>query len=135
MSSIQVKRPVAIKVIMTEDFRKQILDETSDSLKKNEEMFAQAESMYEKTKKGGASVEDLTNIKKQLEFEKVRLADIKKDMEVKMNAFKNVPEGQEIVFRILEGPVDVKEGDDIQKILKGAEIVVKDWKVVELRGL
>ncbi len=52
-----------------------------------------------------------------------------------MNAFKNVPEGQEIVFRILEGPVDVKEGDDIQKILKGAEIVVKDWKVVELRGL
>ncbi len=135
MSSIQVKRPVAIKVIMTEDFRKQILDETSDSLKKNEEMFAQAESMYEKTKKSGASVEDLTNIKKQLEFEKVRLAEIKKDMEVKMNAFKNVPEGQEIVFRILEGPVDVKEGDDIQKILHGAEIVVKDWKVMELRGL
>ncbi|MBR0518566.1 hypothetical protein IJJ97_02120 [bacterium] len=134
MSSIQVKRPVAIKVIMTEDFRKQILDETNETLKKNEEMFAQAESMYEKTKKGGASVEDLTNIKKQLEFEKVRLADIKKDMEVKMNAFKNVPEGQEIVFRILEGPVDVKEGDDIQKILKGAEIVVKDWKVMELRG-
>jgi len=135
MSSIQVKRPVAIKVIMTEDFRKQILDETTDSLKKNEEMFAQAESMYEKTKKSGASVEDLTNIKKQLEFEKVRLAEIKKDMEVKMNAFKNVPEGQEIVFRILEGPVDVKEGDDIQKILHGAEIVVKDWKVMELRGL
>ena len=98
-------------------------------------MFAQAESMYEKTKKSGASVEDLTNIKKQLEFEKVRLAEIKKDMEVKMNAFKNVPEGQEIVFRILEGPVDVKEGDDIQKILHGAEIVVKDWKVMELRGL
>ncbi len=135
MSSIQVKRPVAIKVIMTEDFRKQILDETTESLKKNEEMFSQAEDMYEKTKKSGASKDDLTNIKKQLEFEKVRLADIKKDMEVKMNAFKNVPEGQEIVFRILEGPVDVKEGDDIQKILKGAEIVVKDWKVVELRGL
>jgi len=135
MSSIQVKRPVAIKVIMTEDFRKQILDETTESLKKNEEMFSQAEDMYEKTKKSGASKDDLTNIKKQLEFEKVRLADIKKDMEVKMIAFKNVPEGQEIVFRILEGPVDVKEGDDIQKILKGAEIVVKDWKVVELRGL
>ncbi len=49
MSSIQVKRPVAIKVIMTEDFRKQILDETTESLKKNEEMFSQAEDMYEKT--------------------------------------------------------------------------------------
>ena len=135
MSSIQVKRPIAIKVIMTEDFRKQILDETTESLKKNEEMFSQAEDMYEKTKKSGASKDDLTTIKKQLEFEKVRLADIKKDMEAKMNAFKNVPEGQEIVFRILEGPVDITEGDDIQKILKGAEIVVKDWKVVELRGL
>ena len=63
MSSIQVKRPVAIKVIMTEDFRKQILDETTESLKKNEEMFSQAEDMYEKTKKSGASKDDLTNIK------------------------------------------------------------------------
>ena len=135
MSSIQVKRPITIKVIMTEEFRKQILDETSESLKKNEEIFAQAEDMYEKTKKSGASHSDLTNIKKQLDFERTRLADIKKDMEVKMNAFKNVPEGQEIVFRVLEGPVDVKEGDDFQKILHGAEIVVKDWKVIELRGL
>jgi 5-bromo-4-chloroindolyl phosphate hydrolysis protein len=135
MSSIQIKRPVTIKVIMTEAFRKQILDETSESLKKNEEMFAQAENMYQKTQKSGASEEDLTIIRKQLELERARLADIKKDMEVKMQAFKNVPEGQEIVFRILEGPVDVKEGDDIQKILHGAEIVVKDWKVTELRGL
>ena len=31
--------------------------------------------------------------------------------------------------------VDVKEGDDFKKILHGAEIVVKDWKVIELRGL
>lgn len=135
MSSIQVKRPITIKVIMTEEFRKQILDETSESLKKNEDIFAQAEDMYEKTKKSGASHSDLTNIRKQLDFERTRLSDLKKDMEVKMNAFKNVPEGQEIVFRILEGPVDVKEGDDIQKILHGAEIVVKDWKVTELRGL
>lgn len=135
MSSIQIKRPVTIKVIMTEAFRKQILDETSESLKKNEEMFVQAENMYQKTQKSGASEEDLTIIRKQLELERARLADIKKDMEVKMQAFKNVPEGQEIVFRILEGPVDVKEGDDIQKILHGAEIVVKDWKVTELRGL
>lgn len=135
MSSIQIKRPVTIKVIMTEAFRKQILDETSESLKKNEEMFVQAENMYQKTQKSGASEEDLTIIRKQLELERARLADIKKDMEVKMQAFKNVPEDQEIVFRILEGPVDVKEGDDIQKILHGAEIVVKDWKVTELRGL
>ena len=134
MSSIQVKRPVAIKVIMTEEFRKQILDETSESLKKNEEMFVQAESMYEKTKKSGASEDELSIIRKQLDLEKARLGEIKKDMEMKMNAFKQVPEGQEIIFRVLEGPVDVKEGDDFKKILHGAEIVLKDWKVVELRG-
>ena len=40
MSSIQVKRPVAIKVVMTEEFRKQILDETSESLKKNKDFKA-----------------------------------------------------------------------------------------------
>ena len=134
MSSIQVKRPVAIKVVMTEEFRKQILDETSESLKKNEEMFVQAEGMYEKTQKSGASEDELKVIRKQLDFEKSRLGEIKKDMEVKMHAFQQVPEGQEIVFRVLEGPVDVKEGDDFKKILNGAEIVLKDWKVIELRG-
>lgn len=134
MGTIEVKRPVTVKVIMTEDFRKQILDETLETLKKNEETFAKAEELYEKTK-GCGDKDTLAAISKQLEIEKARFAEIKKDMDIKMKAFKNVPEGDEISFRILEGTVPVKEGDDIRTVLQNAEIILKDWKVVELRGI
>lgn len=135
MGTIEIKRPVAVKVIMTEDFRKEILDETMATFKKNEETFAHAEELYKRTKTSGAPKEQLEAIKRQLDVEKARFEEMKRDMEAKMEAFKNVPEGEEIAFRILEGPVSVKEGDDFKKVLGTAEIVLKDWKVVELRGV
>ncbi len=134
MSAIEIKRPVAVKVIMTEAFRKQILDETYETLNRNENTISQAEAMYEKTKANGGDAVVLEKINKQLEIEKARFQELKKEMDLKIQAFKSVKEGDEIAFRILEGPVSVKEGDDMHQILQGAEIVLKDWKVVELRG-
>lgn len=134
MGAIEVRRPVAVKVIMTEDFRKEILADTEGSLKKHEATFEQAEEVYHKAKSSGAPKDQLEAIRQQLEIERARFAELKKDLEVKMEAFRNVAEGEEIAFRILEGPVTVNEGDDIKRVLGGAEIVVKDWKVVELRG-
>lgn len=133
MDSIEIKRPVAIKAIMTESFRAQILKETEETWKTHEASFRQMESLYEQSKKSGA----LRNpeIEKQIQIERVRLSEIKKEMEKKVKEFESVADGEEVLFRVIEGPVNVKQGDDIRQILSGAEIVVKDWIVTAVRGL
>ncbi len=132
MESIEIKRPVVIKAIMTESFRSQILQETTDTWKNHENAFNQLEAMYQKTKAAGS----LSNpsIEKQIELERARLGEIKKEMDARVNEFKSVPNDQEVVFRVMEGPATIKVGDDLQKFLSSAEIVIKDWKVIEFRG-
>jgi len=44
-------------------------------------------------------------------------------------------DGTEIVRGILEGWVEVGEGDDLMKALGGTEIVTKDGKVVAIREI
>ena len=133
MNSIEIKRPVAVKALMTESFRAQILKETEDTWKTHEAAFKQMESLYEQSKSSGA-MKNLA-IEKQIELERARLSEIKNEMELKIKEFKSVPEGEEVLFRVIEGPVTVKQGDDLKQILTGAEIVVKDWKVMEFRGI
>jgi len=132
MESIKIIRPVVIKAIMTESFRTQMLKETEDTWSTHEKAFKQMESLYENGKKTG-SIKN-SDLEKQIELERTRLTQLKMEMDIRVKEFKSVPEGDEVLLRIIEGPVNVKVGDDLQTILSNSEIVMKDWKVIELRG-
>lgn len=132
MVSVDVRRPIVIKAVMTESFRQQVIEDTEKTLKNHEAVFAQLEALYEKNKE--IATAPMTAIDKQMEFERARLADIQAEMQKKLTEFRAVPEGDEIVYAVVEGVVNVKVGDDLQKLLVSAEIVMKDFKVVELRG-
>ena len=132
MDSIEIRRPVFVKAIVTESFRKLVLDDTESAVKNHEAMFKQMEELYEKNKNIAAA--PLLEMEKRILLERARLAEIKKEMAKRISDFKAVPEGEEILFNIMEGTVSVKVGDDLKKTLSSAEIVMKDFKVVELRG-
>ncbi len=132
MESIEVRRPIVVKAVMTENFRELVLKDTAETLKNHEVMFKQLEDLFEKNKDITAT--PMAAIEKQMTFERNRLEDIKKEMDARVKDFKSVPDGQEVVYAVVEGIVPVKVGDDLTKVLASAEIVMKDFKVVELRG-
>lgn len=120
MSFISIKRPVIVKVIMTENFRGQLISEaeiTIADIKKNIEAL---EKIPQKIPaEGQLNLNDLKKLKDELEW--------------KIKEFQQVKVDTELPFRVFEGTVDLKIGDNFLEKVTKAEVVIKDWKVIEIR--
>lgn len=132
IDSIELKRPVAVKAIMTDDFRTHLINETTETVKKQEEAFKQVEAMIEQQK--AANNPELEKIVSQFENEKARLEQLKKEMDWRVSELKSIPNDTEINFKLFEGSVTIKPGDNIFDKMSNTEVVIKDWVVQEIRG-
>lgn len=136
MDTIDVKRPVMIKVIMTEGFRKQLIDEAKATI---ERIDANLNTIEEEGKKQIEALEEsesekAASMKSQIELDRDRLFQMKSELQWKIKEVENIEEGAELPFRIVEGSINIKVGDDVLEKMSKTEIVVKDWKVVEIRN-
>ena len=97
------------------------------------QMDVQSRGYIENLRKKGA-VQQLNDFKKQLQQERARQTAAKSDLLMKIEQAKKLVIGTEFVQGPLEGPVEVKIGDNLYKKVGGAEIIVKDGVVQEIRG-
>jgi hypothetical protein len=136
-NSIELKRVVMVKAIVTEAFKDNLVKELDRAVKNLEmqggQMEDQAKKYMEDLKKKG-QVAQITSFKAQLEEEKARQAASKADLTMKMDQSKKLVLGTEFVQGPLEGPVDVSIGDNLYKKVGAAEIIVKDGIIQEIRG-
>jgi len=133
--SIDIKRPVVVKVIMTEPFRAQLVSEAKETIKNIEENL---DSMEMEARKQIAATQ-ITNphqasmLTQQLEAEKERLIGMRGELDWRIREVQNVEIGAELPFRIFEGSVTINVGDNFLGKMSQTEVVIKDWKVVEIR--
>lgn len=120
--SIEVRRPVSVKVVMTPAFREQLTAEALDTLARIDRNLSIIEGQT--TPRGP-----------QQDAEHDRMTQLKAQLEWRMREVEGVEDGAELPFRSFEGTVTISEGDDFLEKVAQAEIVLCDWKVVELRGL
>lgn len=120
--SIEVRRPVSVKVIMTPAFREQLTAEALDTLARIDRNLSIIEGQA-------------TPRSPQQEAEHAHMTQLKAQLEWRMREVEGVEDGAELPFRSFEGTVAISEGDDFLEKVAHAEIVLRDWKVVELRGL
>lgn len=136
MDSIEIKRPVLIKVIMTDDFRDQLTSEAEATLARIEEnieiLDKECEKKAEELKE---KPEELKQFKDAVNADKERLAQMKAELDLRTQQLNNAANGEEYPFRVFEGPVVVKVGDNMMDKVSKTEIVLKDWKVVEIRNV
>jgi hypothetical protein len=69
-----------------------------------------------------------------MDFELDRLNQMKAELTLRMSQMENAQDGEEFPFRIFEGSVQVKVGDNLMEKVSKTEIVMKDWQVVEIRN-
>lgn len=130
-----VQRPVAIKVVMTQQFREQLISEARETINRIEENLKQIEADSRKY----ISTLDLQNpqqaavASQQYESEKERLLRMKGELEWRIKEVEGLGEGIEVPFRVFEGPVEIEIGDNLLDKVTKAEIVIKDWKVIDIR--
>ncbi len=141
--SIQLTRQVAIRTIVTENFKTQVSEEIARNLQQIETEMQQMEFRVKRAiadleKKAGASatVDDkaqIGNLRAQLETEKIRLNQLKEDMQGQSKALVELPIGSVVTQFTLESPVEVKVGENVFQKLEGGEILVKDGIVQEIK--
>jgi hypothetical protein len=134
---IELKRVVMVKAIVTEAFKQNLVKELERAVANIDTQVAQiggrSKSYLDNLKKKGM-MQKAAAFKHQMEEEKARQAAAKSDLMMKIEDAKKLQLGSEFVQGPLEGPVDVSVGDNLYKKVGGAEIIVKDGIIQEIRG-
>ncbi len=136
--SLELKRIVMVKAIVTEAFKENLIRELERAVKnidmQEQQIEAQSKTYLEDLKKKGL-MQQMTQFKSQLANEKARVTASKADLTAKIAEAKNLVLGSEFVQGPLEGPVVVKAGDNLYKKVGAAEIIVKDGVITEIRNV
>lgn len=125
MDSLTVMHNVPVKVVMTESFRLQVVEQVRSSLAELDQESARLNEFLDQAAEA--------DFRQRLEGELQRIAYQKQQLEWRIKEAESVEEGAELFFQTLPSLLQVKVGDNLQDKM-GVEVLLKDWKVVEIRG-
>lgn len=135
MDSMTLKCPVTIKAKVTEELKQRLTAETDEALQGVELELQQIEFHAKRllAEQAKQDAQGLVALRQQIEAEKQKRLEFKNEMLAKLKATQELELGSEIVRGQLERVVDVKVGDDLNKIM-GSEILLEDGKVLAFRS-
>jgi type II secretory pathway component PulJ len=139
VDAIQLIRQVAVRAIVTENFKNQVGQEIQRNLQQIDAELQQLEFKAKRAigeaekRAGGEAKVQADAIRQQAETEKVRLIQMKDEMQGQLQALAELPVGSVITQFTVENPVEVRIGENIFQRLEGGEILVKDGIIQEIR--
>ncbi len=143
VETIQLIRQIAVKAIVTENFKNQVGAEINRNL---QQIDAELQQLDFKGKRAIADIEkragqpvaaetkiQIETIRNQVEAEKLRLLQLREEMQGQSQALAELPLGSVVTQFTVENPVEVRIGENIFQRLEGGEILVKDGVIQEIR--
>ena len=141
--SISLIRQIAVRAIVTDNFKTKVSNEITRNI---QQIDAELQQLEFKGKRAIADIEKKTGgmvsadarvqidtIRSQVEQEKVRLLQLKEEMQGQAQALTELPVGSVVTQFTVENPVEVRIGENIFQRLEGGEILVKDGVIQEIR--
>lgn len=135
---VELKRVVMVKAIVTEKFKENLVKELERAVNNIDSQMGmieeRAQSYLDQLKQKGLN-QKAAAYKQQINDERTKQAAAKADLMMKIEEAKRLQLNTEFVQGPLEGPVTVSVGDNLYKKVGGAEILVRDGIIEEIRGL
>jgi len=135
MAGITITRPIALRVIVTEQFKQEMekeLQEAADTAQRRiDQIDFQARRVLADLQR--TDLNQAMQVRQQIEAEKGRQDSVKKELLDRVKEVHELEMGTEFPRGTLEGLVEIKQGDNLYDKLTAAEIVIKDGVVVEIR--
>lgn len=132
---MEIRQPVAVKVILTEATKQQIIQEQrrqiEQVLNEIEQIDVQGKEAIEQAMT--QSGELAQQVRMQVENEKNIREQRREELFQQMQQVQQLELGTELQNMTVETVVHVNPGDDWNRILQGSEIIVRDGIVVEIR--
>ena len=125
MDSLTVLQNVPVKVVMTEPFRGQLIEQIRISLSELDQESARLQEFLQQAAE--------PEFRSRLEQDIHRVAYQKQQLEWRIREAESVAEGAELFFQTMPVLTELKVGDHFQEKM-GLEVLLKDWQVVAIRG-
>ncbi len=135
--SVNIKRSVILRSIVTETLKKELHDELQEAIREIDARVAQLEigTRAYITDLQRSNIQQAMAVKKQVEAEKAKQTDLKEELVRRDKMVQELELDKEIVRGQLESQVEVNVGDNLAELLSGVEIVTKDDVVVDIRTI
>jgi hypothetical protein len=130
---ITVVRPVVVKAIVTEAFKRQYLSELEDTVKRLDAVIAQIDTQIRRTELERQITPQSRAIRQQLEVERSRQEAARMELTARTKEAEELQLQSEFSQGTVESTVELNVGDNFFTRLARAEIVIKDGIVIEIR--
>lgn len=132
---MRIRRPVQVKLILTESTRNRFLEEIEEQVKRlrmelEQLQFQGKKLLSDAQRRGPAAVE---MVRERLAREERARRERIEALKAQAEQLRALPEGSEVLYTTVESDVEIRVGDDWNALMNGAEIVIKDGVVVAIR--
>lgn len=132
---LNIRQPVSVKFILTEQTKQQILTEQRRQI---EQLTAEMDQIEQQGKmaleqamtQGGSAAQE---VRQQIEQERNQRMEQREQLIQQIQQIQQLELGTELQNMTVETMVDVNVGDDWGSVLMGSEIIIKDGIVHEIR--
>lgn len=133
MASITLQRPVVIKTIVTEAFKRLYMADLEDAIKRVDAMVQQIDVQARRFELERQVNPQTRAIRQQLDIERNRQEATRVDLQARLREAQELELNTEFTQGTIEGMVDVSIGDNLFDKISRTEIIVKDGIVLEIR--
>src|SRR5262245_25517561 len=130
-----LKRQVVLKAIVTEKLKESLTHEVEDAIAEVQDAQQQLDVQSRRVmlELQRTDLNRAMAFRQQLEAEKRKQDDLKQELQERLQEYQRLEMGSEFVRGLIEGTVDVREGDNLADKMGRAEVIVKDDVIVEIR--
>ncbi|MBI2842600.1 MAG: YlqD family protein [Armatimonadetes bacterium] len=132
---MRLKRAITIKAIVTEDFKSGLREELTKTLDRVESAAQHLDFQLRRyvPEVAKADIEQAGRLRREIEGERQKHESARAEIQSRLGEVAGLEIGSEFVQGTIEGDVDVAVGDNLFDKLGGAEVIVKDGIVQEIR--
>ncbi len=131
--AITIARPVVIKAIVTESFKRLYTQELQTAIARTDELIIQIDTQIRRTELERQISPQSRAIRQQLELERARQEATRAELQARLREAEGLELNSEFPQGTVESFTEVNVGDNLFQKLGRTEIVVKDGIVIEVR--
>jgi len=130
-----VNRQIVLKAIVTPRLKESLIAEVQEAIERVNETQDQLEVQSRRVmlELQRTDLNRAMAFRQQLDTEKRKHSDLKEELDERLKEYQALEMGTEFVRGVLEGQVDVQQGDNLVAKLSKAEILTEDDIIREIR--
>jgi predicted RNase H-like nuclease (RuvC/YqgF family) len=132
-NAMRVKRQITVTAIVTDKLKEEMLQELQESIDRVDASQRELEARSRRFLLQLPSADMVSAARRELEAETRRHEQLRRELKERQEQVAALTLGERIPYTTLEGDVEINVGDNLIDKLSGAEIVIKDGVVQEIK--